>query len=566
MILLYNPLSTTPGKQPLPLSLMALAAVLEGGQTLGSDTGAGYRGRTPGSDTGVRYQGRIPWALVDGNVVPDPGAEIVARLSALPRSRFAMLAVTVMPGPQLTQAVAVCRRVREALPHVPIVWGGYFPTQHADTVLRAPYVDFVIRSQGERALLQLVDVLRFGGLLNSVGGLSWKTGNPESGGSSRSGGVGRSGGFGRSGGAGGSGGVGGSWSASLSGERNDHVVHNPVQSLTTLDDLPDLPYHRVDMRRYLQKNYLGHRTVAHNSSFGCPFACSFCAVVAMSNRRWLAQSPARLERVIRHLVTTYGVDAVQMHDMDFFICEARTEEFARRIDGLGLRWWALGRVDTLMQYSDATWEQMARSGLTMVFSGAESGTDDVLARMNKGGKSSAALTLELARRMRHYGIVPEFSFVLGCPPDPEQDVATTFEFIRRIKRINPSTEIVLYTYTPVPLDGRLYDEARRLGFAFPETLEQWASPEWERLSMRRGDGIPWMEGTGADIRRRIRNFERVINAYYPTVTDARLTAWHRAALKMASGWRYALKWYAAPYELRALHRLIQYQRPETTGF
>jgi len=29
MILLYNPLSTTPGKQPLPLSLMALAAVLE---------------------------------------------------------------------------------------------------------------------------------------------------------------------------------------------------------------------------------------------------------------------------------------------------------------------------------------------------------------------------------------------------------------------------------------------------------------------------------------------------------------------------------------------------------
>ncbi len=529
MILLYNPLSTTPGKQPLPLSLMALAAVLEGGQTLRSDTGAGYRGRTPGPDTGIRYQGRIPWALVDGNVVPDPGAEIVARLSALPRSRFAMLAVTVMPGPQLTQAVAVCRRVREALPHVPIVWGGYFPTQHADTVLRAPYVDFVIRSQGERALLQLVDVLRFGGLLNSVGGLSWKA-------------------------------------------RNDHVVHNPVQSLTTLDDLPDLPYHRVDMRRYLQKNYLGHRTVAHNSSFGCPFACSFCAVVAMSNRRWLAQSPARMERVIRHLVTTYGVDAVQMHDMDFFICEARTEELARRIDGLGLRWWALGRVDILMQYSNATWGQMARSGLaarsglTMVFSGAESGTDDVLARMNKGGKSSAALTLELARRMRHYGIVPEFSFVLGCPPDPEEDVATTFEFIRRIKRINPSTEIVLYTYTPVPLDGRLYDEARRLGFAFPETLEQWASPEWERLSMRRGDGIPWMEGTGADIRRCIRNFERVINAYYPTVTDARLTGWHRAALKAASGWRYALKWYHAPYELRALHRLMHYQRPETTGF
>jgi hypothetical protein len=81
--------------------------------------------------------------------------------------------------------------------------------------------------------------------------------------------------------------------------------------------------------------------------------------------------------------------------------------------------------------------------------------------------------------------------------------------------------------------------------------------------MRRGDGIPWMDG---GVRRRVRNFERVINAYYPTVTDSRLTPWHRAALKAASAWRYALKWYDAPYELRALHRLIQYQRPETTGF
>ena len=44
-----------------------------------------------------------------------------------------------------------------------------------------------------------------------------------------------------------------------------------------------------------------------------------------------------------------------MHDMDFFISEARVAEFAERIAPLGLKWWALGRVDTLMQYSDATW-------------------------------------------------------------------------------------------------------------------------------------------------------------------------------------------------------------------
>src|SRR5205809_4790284 len=111
--------------------------------------------------------------------------------------------------------------------------------------------------------------------------------------------------------------------------------------MTPLDDLPDLPYHRVDMSQYLHANYLGRRTVAHNSSFGYPFACSFCAVVAMSNRRWLAQSPTRVERVLAALTRDYRVDAVQMHDMDFFISEARVAEVAERITPLGPRWPAL---------------------------------------------------------------------------------------------------------------------------------------------------------------------------------------------------------------------------------
>src|SRR5690242_17519863 len=126
MIVLFNPISTTPGKQPLPLSLMALAAVLEG---------------------------REPWRLVDGNVAADPAEEILDILCTAPPGSPSLLAVTVMPGPQLTQAVHVCRRVKAAMPSLTVVWGGYFPTQHADVVLRSGLVDFVVRSQGERPLL-----------------------------------------------------------------------------------------------------------------------------------------------------------------------------------------------------------------------------------------------------------------------------------------------------------------------------------------------------------------------------------------------------------------------------
>lgn len=493
MIVLFNPLSTTPGKQPLPLSVLSLAAVLEG---------------------------REEWTLVDGNVVVDPAAAIIACFSSAPSSELALLAVTVMPGPQLSQAVPVCKAVRAALPHVRIAWGGYFPTQHAETVLRSSFVDFVVKSQGERPLLELVSALRGERPFDAVGSLSWKDGHGRQ-------------------------------------------IANAAAPMTPLDDLPALPYHRLDMERYLQPTYLGRRTAAHHSSFGCPFSCSFCAVVAMSNRRWLAQSPARLEATLTHLVDRYRIDAVMMHDMDFFISESRVAEFCERIAPLGLAWWGLGRVDTLLRYSDKTWSLMARSGLKMVFSGAESASDAVLKSMNKGGTSSAQAALDLAGRMRRYGVVPEYSFVLGSPPDPAGDMTQTFEFIRRIKTVNPSTEIILYTYTPVPMTGALYQGAERLGFAFPTTLDEWASDEWRQVMMRRGEHIPWMDGR---VRTRVRNFERVLNAFYPTVTDRRMTPARRALLRLASGWRYALRMYAAPYELRALHRLMRYQRPETTGF
>src|SRR4029453_15727057 len=115
--------------------------------------------------------------------------------------------------------------------------------------------------------------------------------------------------------------------------------------------------------------------------------------------------------------------------------------------------------------------------------------------MNKGGSASTDKTLAMAEHMRRFGIVPEFSFVLGNPPDPEADVHSTLAFIRKVKRVNPSTEIIMYVYTPVPLAGELYDQAQAEGFQFPTTLEQWISPEWQDFSQRRRAQIPLPSGS-----------------------------------------------------------------------
>jgi radical SAM superfamily enzyme YgiQ (UPF0313 family) len=489
-VLFYNPVSTSKGKQRLPLSLLSVAAVIA-------------------DDYDVEF--------VDGNLIDDPATHIIERVKA---TQARLLAVTTMPGPQVRQATPVCKQVKAALPDLTILWGGYFPTQHYEVVLHSSFVDYVIQGQGEAPFRQFVDRLHYGGAIEEIPSLAYK--------------------------------------------KNGDICVNPRAPYVPMDNLPWFPYDRIDVARYVGRSYLGTRVLNHNTSFGCPFACNFCAVVALSNRRWLPESAERIANIVSYLHQQHRINGLEFHDMDFFVAEKRTAEFAERIVGKGISWWALGRVDTLMGYSDDTWDKMKASGLKMVFMGAESGSDETLKMMNKGGKASTNTTLALVERMKYYGIVPELSFVLGNPPDPAEDIEATVRFIRKIKTINPATELVLYIYTPVPQEGSiLLEEATKLGFKFPETLEEWASPEWAKFSMRRDPSTPWFKDT---TRRQVRNFESVINAYYPTVTDIRLQGQWRNLLRALSGWRYRYEVYDWPYELKALQRLIHYRRPETTGF
>ncbi|HEX5501936.1 MAG TPA: radical SAM protein [Thermomicrobiales bacterium] len=491
MLILYNPPSNATRKPVLPMSLLALGALLEGAHE--------YR-------------------IVDGNLEADP---LAALDRAIVETGADILGVTVMPGPQLSQAVPHCRELKARHPHLTIVWGGYFPTQHYESCLRADYVDYVVRGHGEAVFKGLLDALARGDDPTCLPGLAYRD------------------------------------------PRGGTVVSNPLAPIPHPDALPWFPYHRIDTPRYVRRTFLGTRTLAHHSSYGCPFFCNFCAVVNMVGGRWLAQSAERAAATARHLHDTWGVNAVEFYDNNFFVHEARTAEFAERVTDLGLAWWGESRIDTFLRYSEHTWGLLRDSGLKMVFMGAESGSDETLQRMNKGKTASTEKTLAIAAKMADYGIVPEFSFVLGNPPDPEADARTTMEFIRRVKRVNPRAEIILYMYTPVPLAGELFDQAKAEGFAFPETLEEWVSPHWQEFAQRRNNHVPWLHDP---LRRGVRDFERVINAYYPTSTDPHLTAARRWALRAASAWRYHLRAYRYPLELRVLHRLIAYQRPETSGF
>lgn len=504
MIILYNPQSSANRKPILPMSLLAVGAVLEG---------------------------QYDYCILDGNLEDDPLAALDAQIrQAGPQP---ILACTVMPGPQLQQAVPLCRELKRRHPHLTIIWGGYFPTQHWDAVLRSSFVDYVVRGHGEHAFHQLIDWLRRPTPSLPLTPAPAAAAPPFPGIAYRA--------------------------------ADGAPVSNPLAPIPHPAALPAWNFDRVPVPRYIRRTFLGSRTLGYHASYGCPFFCNFCAVVNMVNGRWLPQSAQSVADVAEMYVQRWGVNAIEFYDNNFFTSEKRVAEFCQELlrRHLKLRWWGEGRIDTMQKYSPETWRLMRDAGLHMVFMGAESGSDETLKRMDKGGTMTAAKTLDMAHLMQQWDIIPEFSFVMGNPPDPEADARQTMAFIRQVKAANPAAEIIMYLYTPVPLAGDLYDEARADGFAFPETLEEWVSPDWLEFSQRRSRTMPWVK---QPLQARLYDFERVLNAYYPTSTDARLTQTWRRILRGVSAWRYHLGFYRYPLELRALHKLIAYQRPETSGF
>lgn len=483
MIVLLHPRSTKPKNRRFPLAVLSLAAVLEG---------------------------KREYVIVDGNADLRP-EETLERI--VKDSGVTLLAVSVMPGPQMRAAIPLCANFRRKYPAIPIIWGGYFASLYTDAALNAPYVDFVVRGQGEESFLELIDAISNRRKPVGVRGVSFKD------------------------------------------DFGLHV-HNPERQLISPNDFPWLPYQRLSHpEKYIASTFLGRRTAVHQASIGCPFRCNFCGVVPVYQGRQRAESPERTVAVLQHLKDQFAIDSVQFYDNNFFLNESHTRELAERLVPLNLRWWSEGRIDTVLRYSDDTFRLLQRAGAAMIFFGAESGSDWVLKQMNKHIK--AEQTLELAAKIRRFGIVPEFSFVVGNPSNPEQDTRETIHFIRKIKQINPDAEIIVQHYIPTPHPDGMYGDVEAK-VEFPRTPEAWATDRWYNFTVRHDPHVAWLPRR---LKQKIDNFELVINSRWPTIQDIYLPGWGRRLLKVLSSWRYAFGFYDWPLELRYAQRFLALRKP-----
>jgi len=496
--LLINPTITSRASARFPLALLQLAAALD---------------RTGSSQ------------IIDGNVDRDFVAQA---LRAMEQTRFDAVGIGVMGGPQVAPAIAVSKAIRERFPSVPIVWGSYFPTLYPDTALAAPYVDYVVRAQGERTLPELLAALTDpdGPALERIAGLSWKNAGS--------------------------------------------VVHNPSRRIQRADPAGLLPYDKLgDPRRYLARTYLGRRTVAHQAAIGCRYHCTFCGVAAMFGGATFLPTAVRLERELSYLKHQLGADSVQYFDHNFFDREVEMIPLLEVMAKFEMPWWCFARSDALLKLSARAWELVRRSRLRMAYIGAESPSDRMLHDIRKG--THADQTLAVVELCRRRGVIPELSFMVAPPQDTEEETERTFAFIRELKRVNPQTEVVIYVYTPLPESSKHEKDRGRRPSAplldldgepvvFPATPEEWTQRRWVDYACH--VDAPWLTDR---MRRRINDFVTVLRCRYPTVQDLRSPSWAKRGLSAMALWRYHLQKYDRPWELDLANRLVRLRLPQVSG-
>ena len=469
--------------------------------------------------------GRYASSIIDGNIDRD---FVSTTLRTLEGGGVDAVGLSVMGGPQLRSAIAVSEAVRARFPQIPIIWGGHFPSICAESALNMPYVDFAIRAQGEDTLMELLDVL-FGvrdARLESIAGLSWRS--------------------------------------------DGRVVHNPDRAFSTAGLGRSLPYDRLtNPHAYLGRTFLGNRTTGFQAALGCRFRCTFCGVASMFRGKTALPPAARLERELRFLHTHFGADSIQFFDHNFFDREEDTVPLLEVLSRMQMPWWCFARADALLNLSESSWALVRKSRLRMAYIGAESPSDWLLHDVRKG--TSTDQTLAAVEICRRNGVIPELSFMLAPPQDPEGETERTFDFIRHIKRVHPGTEIMLYIYAPLPpAPGKKNPQVEKAisnlrdlegrPLAFPTTADGWAEQQW--LTYWCHTDVPWLT---QELRERIQDFTTVLGCRFPTITDVRSPPWGKVALQAMASWRYRFARYKRPWELNASRKFIRLWDPRVSG-
>lgn len=442
--------------------------------------------------------------LVDNLLHPDYEKTILRETSdAL------CLGISVLTGPHIGAAVRVSRAVKKLRPEMPIIFGGWHSSLATQQTLAEPFVDAIVRGQGELTLLELVQRIADGCDWHGVQGLSFK-------------------------------------------DENGNIIHERERPVANVNDLPAPAYHLADPAIYAAVS--GVRQLAYTSSVGCPYQCNYCTDQVFYKRRFNAYRVERVVSELAELVPRYDIEHVPFFDSNFLVDRKRAVAIAKGIveSGTRFQWDFQTSTDFLALMSDDDVRLLAESGVHHIGFGTESASQEVLTLMNKRFQHVEQM-VETARKTHLAGIHVVFNIILGYPGETAAHRQQTFRIMSDIAREYSNVSFSPNIFTPYP-GIPIWPQLKEMGVREPQSLE-----EWETLALGT-NVLPWLRGE--ELRRLRRSLDYfLLNNQIRTVTKK--IPWARRGVRQLLGapvrWRIGKSRYSFPWELwlsRAVEKLV----------
>jgi anaerobic magnesium-protoporphyrin IX monomethyl ester cyclase len=377
------------------------------------------------------------------------------------------LAVSSMTCYQIRDGIDICAAVKEKYPDLPVIWGGYHPTSEPEQTLENPFIDIVIRGQGELAFREVIESLNKKGSFEGISGVSYKDGS--------------------------------------------RIIHNQDREFADINDFPPIPYDMIDVERHVKGYKFGSRCLDYYISQGCASGCSFCSEPVFCHRRWSGLLPEKVVRDLEHLARTYNIDTFMIRDSDFFLNVKRVNTLCELLveKDMGIRLTSVNaRMEHFSRIDDSIISLCCKAGVREIFFGFESGLQEALDAMNKGAKVSQIRMC--TEKCVEHDIDIRGSFMVGIPGmDVKKEVTSNFKEINALicayGERPEHLDVLLSFFTPYP-NTPLYDMAIKCGLRPLDTLAEWGDfdqfdfkapwfpQEYFDLVREFRAGMPWNSG------------------------------------------------------------------------
>ncbi|GAP38618.1 magnesium-protoporphyrin IX monomethyl ester anaerobic oxidative cyclase [Piscinibacter sakaiensis] len=289
--------------------------------------------------------------------------------------------------PAIYQAERLLQVAKEVDPRIVTVLGGIHGTFMYPQVLKeAPWIDAVVRGEGEQVFLNLVSAVdegRFARDPGSVRGIAYRAG--------------------------------------------DEVVASPAEP--TIQDLdripPDWGILEWEHYRYVP---LGVRVAIPNFARGCPFTCSFCSQWKFW-RDYRVRDPVKVVDEIEALVRDHGIGFFILADEEPTIHRRKFVQFCEELERrrLPVQWGINTRVTDILR-DEALLPLYRRAGLVHVSLGTEAAAQLKLDRFHK--ETTVAQNKKAIRLLREAGIVSEAQFIVGLENETPETLEETYRMAR----------------------------------------------------------------------------------------------------------------------------------------